>query len=591
MRTTATLIGLVALLVVLHAAAGPASPAGESNSSAPTLVPAAAGGGLELARSNVQVAVQNLMQIYSPQELAEGVYLGSELCLACHGNVASWRDTGHAHFLRRPLVQNSLVPGRGALADYDGNGVDDFIQGLDFNQINSVFNPYKPNAPILSVENGQYYITVGGLKCPVVFIQAADRYVVKIPVSDSPTGLTDTNFFSPVAYTPGVGYSVNSPQNWWTESGQPRWAPGVSTAQLAGHSGNYSQSCVGCHSTGIRNLQQGAGGVWQFDGYVAALFQAGDPTVFDYDGDGNFDLMNIGCESCHGAGSFHVLGGGDPRQIVNPAKLGTQAANDICGRCHTQPHSVPSGTFGWPFDDSTLTDWTPRSAKDGVLLSDFFTDASQYWPDGKHTKVSRPYHDYYNSPKPTFRFNMVRCTDCHDPHRRGQEAQIRTALVEDGVTIPTEVENNTLCLACHATHGPFEEITPEMVANLEAHELEIGEIVSAHSNHPYAPERAMGLSRCVECHMPLTVGRGMLTGRSHTFEAIPPGKTLAFQDQGGMPNSCAQSCHGGLVNSFGLRLDPNTNNAVWGEAFDRNLARALENWFGPGGRWWDTNHE
>jgi hypothetical protein len=30
---------------------------------------------------------------------------------------------------------------------------------------------------------------------------------------------------------------------------------------------------------------------------------------------------------------------------------------------------------------------------------------------------------------------------------------------------------------------------------------------------------------------------------------------------------------------------------VWDEQFDRDLAETLEYWYGPGGLWWDTEHE
>jgi hypothetical protein len=91
--------------------------------------------------------------------------------------------------------------------------------------------------------------------------------------------------------------------------------------------------------------------------------------------------------------------------------------------------------------------------------------------------------------------------------------------------------------------------------------------------------------------MPTTSGFGSLSTPSHTFEAISPTKTLMYQAEGGMPNSCAVRCHGFLVNSFGEGLDPNPNNSVWNEAFDRNLARDLQRYFGPGGLWWDTDHD
>lgn len=550
------------------------------------------------ASTQRQAALAQLFLIYSSDELSDGVYVGSEFCLACHPSKSGWRDTKHATFVRRPLVENSLVPRRGVIADYDHNGVDDFRQGLNFNNISSAFDAYKPNAPILSVEGGKYYVTVGQLKCPVTFTQAgqatdnAQRYVVKIPVADTPTGLSDSNYFAPLQYVPGPGWQPNSPQNWW-DGATPRWGPGITAGMLDAHSGNYSKTCVGCHSTGIRRVGTNPTGEVSFDGFVAVLFEQNDPRYFDYDGDGFFDLMNVGCESCHGAGSAHILGGGDPSMIVNPEKLPVLAQVDICGRCHTQPHSVPNGTWAWPYNDATQTDWTPRLAKQGIPLMDFFTDASTRWPDGKHGKVTRPYHDFIESPKPTFRFGGVSCTDCHSPHRESQEHMIRTRVVEDGVTINTAVDDNTLCLSCHATHGPFAAITPEQVADIDATEnrLHVGDVVSAHSHHPYGPERGVGISRCTECHMPTTSGHGTLTSPSHTFEPIAPAKTLMYQAQGGMPNSCAVRCHGFLVNTFDLGLDPNPNNSVWNESFDRNLARELQKYYGPGGVWWNTNND
>jgi hypothetical protein len=545
---------------------------------------------------SVAPALGALLARYTQAELATGVYVGSEFCIACHSDKATWRETLHSRFLRRPLTQYSLMPRQGVIADYDHNGVDDFIQGLDFNQINSAFDAYKPNAPMLSVANGKYYVTVGELQCPVTFTQAgqggtsAQRYVVKIPVTDSPTGLSDSNYFAPLQFVPGTGWVPNSPQNWYDGS-NPRWGPGTTLASLAGNAGNYSQTCVGCHSTGIRRVGPNPSGEVSFDGFIAILYDPNDPTLFDYDGDGIFDLMNIGCESCHGSGSAHILGGGDPSKIVNPEKIPVSAQVDICGRCHSQPHSVPNGTYNWPYNDATMTDFTPIQAAQGVPWADFATDASVRWPDGKTGHMTRPYHDFLESPKPTFRFGGVSCTDCHDPHEALQEHQIRTSLAEGGVTIPTKVDDNTLCLACHATHGPFADINVQTVAeiNRQANHDLVARVVSSHSHHPYAPEREMGLSRCVECHMPTTSGFSTLTSPSHTFEPIGPAKTLEFQDQGGMPNSCSVSCHSYRVNIFDLGIDPNANNSIWNEPFDRALARDLLRYYGPGGIWWNTD--
>ena len=49
--------------------------------------------------------------------------------------------------------------------------MDDFMQGLDFNTISTPFDPYKPNAPILSYAAGIYYMTIGELTVEVVINQ------------------------------------------------------------------------------------------------------------------------------------------------------------------------------------------------------------------------------------------------------------------------------------------------------------------------------------------------------------------------------------------------------------------------------------
>ncbi|MEK7232902.1 MAG: hypothetical protein AAB268_03735 [Elusimicrobiota bacterium] len=48
----------------------------------------------------------------------------------------------------------------------------------------------------------------------------------------------------------------------------------------------------------------------------------------------NSKLANA-CESCHGAGSAHVDGGGDVAKITNPKKLDASAIADLCLKCHT----------------------------------------------------------------------------------------------------------------------------------------------------------------------------------------------------------------------------------------------------------------
>jgi len=360
--------------------------------------------------------------------------------------------------------------------------------------------------------------------------------------------------------------------------------------QVAEVGRSYSKRCIGCHTTGFRNpMRQNGNNEWVYTPFPATLVPPDYEEQYpDYDHDGIRDIVNIGCEACHGPGSAHILGGGDPDEILAPSTLDTFASNEICQQCHVRSTSVPNGTYGYPYRDDVGEYWI--AGRTEMPVSDFYAEHAGWWPDGKTSKQHhQQYEDLYNSPKPTFAFHEVKCVECHSPHRGGKHMVV-TRIVDDGLTIPTENDNDTLCLACHATHGAFEEITKEMVAEYDENILEIGAVVAAHSNHPYGPERSMGLSRCSKCHMPKTAKSAINYDiHGHTFEPVAPEKTLMYQDAGGMPNACAVSCHAQKVNSFGLGYDPDIG--VWNAQFDRDLAEDLMYWYGPGGMWWDTEHE
>ena len=530
---------------------------------------------------------------YTAAEIQKGVYVGSEYCIACHQGHSGWRDTAHAKAYRRPLVPNALKKGLGVTNDYDKNGVDDFAQGLDFNTISSVFDPYKPNAPKLSVEANVYYVTIGELKMPVLYTHGGvewgkQRFVLRVPLADGT--MSKDAYTSPIQYNDVKGrYVLYNVNNWYDATTKaPLFTKTVAASDLAAKNGStQSKKCVGCHTTGIRDIEKTAAGEYRYRPYVAVLYRQDDPSYFDFDADGNFDILNVHCEACHGPGSNHILAGGDKAQIVNPAKMTTAKANEVCAQCHVRVFSVPNKTYEWPYKDDTKTPWYPGAE---APLKDFYTDAAGVWPDGitakQHHQQSR---DLDNSGKPAFQFHPVRCTECHDPHMRTKNRyQVIDTYKEGSVTIATKIEDNTLCLACHATHGPFESIKKEEVAEYAKNVTKIGAVTAAHSFHPYGPERGMGLGRCTECHMAKTaVTAETYDIAGHVFETISPEKTLKYQDKGGMPNSCSVSCHATKVNSFGLGLD--TDLGVWNTTFDVNLATSLQKYFGPGGKWWDTS--
>ena len=543
------------------------------------------------AVASMQAATAQLTKIYSPAQLSNGVYVGSNFCLACHTTMSSYNNTLHASFIRRPLTQYSLQPGKGVIADFDKNGVDDFIQGVDFNKIASVFDKYKPNAPILSVESGNYFITVGSLKMQVVFTVAgmkggslAQRYVVRVPVSDTANKLSAANYYGPFTFDPSTGYAVSS--GWYdTTTFAPKFSAGISSAALVASGGpsSHTSGCVGCHSTGLQSMSKTATGEAQATLYKEVLFASDDPTAVDYNGDGQMELMNIGCEACHGPGSSHIIAAGDPTKIVNPATLKPAQQAEICGQCHVTGKSVPTGTYNWPLNDATNTRWTPFDAKAGNPLKGFYTNNAKYWPDGT-ANGGRPYDQWVQSNHATFAPHTVGCPDCHDAHNEGQGMLIRQTSAGT-VPLNTSAEDNTLCISCHATHGPFANFTRQDIADASAGKIDavvkISSTVSAHTNHPYAPTRMMGLSNCTGCHMSSASG--------HTFKAISPDATIKYADAqygtAGMANSCANGCHNSRVDIFSLGVK---NTSSYAAPWDVNLAKSLQKYYGEGGVWWNT---
>ena len=442
------------------------------------------------------------------------------------------------------------------------------------------------------MKNGTYTITIGTVDYPVAFTVAGSegqdqRFAVRIPVTDTDTKFSKANYYAPVSWSAATRkWVTNSPGGWYDSKNAPKFGANTTSSQLtavSSHSG-----CVGCHVTGMKSYELLTTGEKAYTGYAAILYRADDPAYFDYNGDGISNTVNITCESCHGPGSTHVLWAGNPTKIVNPAKLTAREQHDVCQRCHSSLKSTPNGKWGWPCKDDKpgAPDWYP-GAPDS--LANWSTDGTAYWPDGVSVKSGHSYGFqkslHYDNP-----YDTVNCATCHDPHQKTtNKAQLRDTMTSaDGkTTFRTSPEDNTLCLSCHATHGPFANITAAMVADAAKNEEAIGKVVSGHTHHPYAPERAMGLSNCTTCHM-------AVTGNQHSFKAMRPELTLKFQSAtGGQPNSCASGCHNTLVNIFGLGLKPGPaydSHAVppYNSTFDQGLATTLQKYFGPGGTWWNT---
>ncbi len=524
-------------------------------------------------------------------------YVGPEKCLTCHsnpflGDMTGWRTSMHANGYSVVLDDSHTMQNLyGVVNDYDQNGIDDFHDGLNFNSISSVFDQYKPNAPILaySAENG-YTITIGNATHRVYLTYGGSglykqRYGVRINTAE---GESKDIYISPIQFNEKTHqYVLYHTEAWYDENNLPRYSTASTLGDASGNNRSLAKECAGCHVTGL-TLDQTANGEWVAHGAAidpsTIAFYADKNNVFDLDGDGNIEQINTGCETCHGMGGDHASGP-SKTNIINPATLTTEQANNICGMCHSRGTSLPNGTFGFPYHDDTMTGWTP-----GVdLVADIYLDGGDYWGDKVNSaRNHQQFHDFYESSKPTYQFHQVRCSECHDVHNT-VEHHIKTAAVEkdsldNDITVATEVDNNTLCLSCHATHGDFESIPVEWVADYDNHVNDIGAIVSEHTHHPYDPTGS-GTSRCVECHQAKVAESAVAYDiHSHTFEPIPPQKTKIYS----MPNACAVSCHMKDGLNFGIDFS-NDNLSTWDESSDLALADSLMKYYGPDGKWWQLD--
>jgi len=237
---------------------------------------------------------------------------------------------------------------------------------------------------------------------------------------------------------------------------------------------------------------------------------------------------------------------------------------------------------GWPAGSR------PHSASRRTPTAVALASEAGRWPDGKTpTKGEQQFQSHEVSKHFTNGFHVVLCTECHDPHS-GERYLPLASVNSGGLQIRTAVADNTLCLSCHASYGPFKDLTKNDVADAAGKRDVIARVVSSHTKHSYAPERMLGMSRCTTCHMPRTAKRDWeYDETSHTMEAIGPQKTMLYQDKGGMPSSCAGSCHSIKVNDFDFGMDPTFKK--WDEAWDRTNATFLLKYFGPGGIWWDSD--
>jgi predicted CXXCH cytochrome family protein len=214
---------------------------------------------------------------------------------------------------------------------------------------------------------------------------------------------------------------------------------------------------------------------------------------------------NVGCEKCHGPGGDHVQKPSSSN-IVNPARLNSVAANDVCIQCHSQGRPLNNPINGkyydWPVGfqvgSTDLADlWRLEEHKLGETSFTHFADGTAH-------KNRMQGNDFATSLMYT---HGVTCFSCHDVHGTANNADLLK---------PASV----ICLECH---GPGSANGPR-AATIEQH------------THHKPGSRG---NECVECHMPkIEQTIADVNVRSHTFRFITPAATATLK----VPNPCT-GCH------------------------------------------------
>jgi len=226
--------------------------------------------------------------------------------------------------------------------------------------------------------------------------------------------------------------------------------------------------CAGCHATGVDIEKK------------------------------TYTELGVACEACHGKGSYHAAlpktAVFEKRQtIVNPAKLTTGVATQICGSCHTKGQATHNKDAGW------AVGYQPGKALQPYFRSkDYEGDnVKQYYAED----FSKGHHQQFSDWQQSQHFKEgVSCTSCHYVHQLGI-AQAGSQTLKPG---------SQQCFECH----------------------QILNKTTGHAIHSFA--------NCIGCHMPkIAVSDESGFNHSHVFMALTPKDTIENPD---VPNSC-QACH------------------------------------------------
>jgi predicted CXXCH cytochrome family protein len=413
-----------------------------------------------------------------PRDLHGVAFVGSEACARCHeDNHRSWHRTFHRTMTAEATAASVLGAFDGATLRHDG--VTARMDRDGAGAFRMTFTRDGCAARVVTVAR-----TVGSHRYQQYLAKEDDTYW-RLPVA---WHVDEKRWF------PMTGAFLFSDDAAIDAPGRPVFGGGV----FDRHVTRWNDNCVFCHNVAPNPALDASTG--RFATTTAEL--------------------GVACEACHGPGGAHVSANADPLRrlwmrarhvadptIVNPARLSSARAADVCGRCHGQRLADDVGPFlahGDPFvpgDDLALT--TAPLWRDTPLGGDREAFAARFWADGTPRLTAYEYQGLLQSR--CAQEGALTCTSCHGMHEGDPRGQLRAGF--------RGADADRMCTSCHTT-------------------LAAPAAVAQHTHHDAAG------ARCVSCHMPRVVYGVLDVHRSHRIEIPEPARAAAS----GRPDACT-GCH------------------------------------------------
>lgn len=440
----------------------------------------------------------------STKPSAKAEYVGTSVCLSCHG-VTHQKQTLHALGLR-VMGQTGGLQNYSRFADWNkpldtkftAAGTTIYVYGYNGNSASPDWKASETNPGSgvsftikLYSSAGKYYVdltNVAGTAATKTYETRISyggglykqRYLTKIGTSWYVMPL-QFNFQGQTAeashpYARWVWQHYNA-QNWYDET--------TKTLKEPAKTKSFDNNCAGCHMTGFKLTGDATAG-WTAHGVPD------EKGEMDFDGDGQLEQLNMGCETCHGPGSEHWEWAGQGRAVVSPNLLTPEREVAICTQCHSRPLGVGGGNTETPMDASGRM-LVAGSSRATFLANHVSKFDEGLWDavkgDGKHSKKHHQQaSDFIRSGKYRNGTQLVTCASCHDAHGKTEEKHQLRGKEDNTAT------GEGQCMSCHGATFPTGATFSDRMR--------------AHYKKYFIPDVPKPGTKCVSCHMPKTAKSG-----------------------------------------------------------------------------------